>query len=51
MHGFQDIQGGNVRIARLNAGDKVWVESWWVSNAVFHAGRGFSTFSGVFVYE
>ena len=51
FHDAQDSQGGNVGIARLNAGDKAWIESWWVSNAAFNAGYGFSTFSGVFVYE
>ena len=51
FHEGQDIQGGNVGIARLNAGDKAWIESWWRNDAFFDAGYGFSTFSGIFVYE
>ena len=50
MHNYMDIQGGNVGVIRLNTGDKAWIESFWQNDAVF-AGRGFSTFSGVFIYE
>ena len=51
FHDGQDIQGGNVGIVRLNAGDKAWIEAWYVPEATFHADKGFSTFSGFFIYE
>ena len=51
MHKYIDLQGGNVGIVRLNAGEKAWIESWHQGDAVFNAGYYFSTFSGVLIYE
>ena len=51
FHNYQDIQGGNVGVARLNAGEMAWIESWKIDNVPFNAGNGFATFSGIFVYE
>ena len=51
FHNYQDIQGGNVGVARLNAGEMAWIESWRINNVLFNAGNWFATFSGIFVYE
>ena len=51
FHKHQDVQGGNVGIVRLNAGERAWIESWHVYDAVFNAGFHFSTFSGVLIYK
>ncbi|XP_045206569.2 collagen alpha-1(VIII) chain-like [Mercenaria mercenaria] len=46
--GGQNLQGGNAAIIHLNQGDRVWVETYLVSDVSLHAQT--TTFSGVFLY-
>ncbi|KAL4218504.1 Otolin 1 [Mactra antiquata] len=50
-HVYQDLQGGNMAVVRLNLGDVVWVETF--SNSVHVEGDDtfrLTTFSGVYLY-
>ena len=50
-HGF-DVQGGNMLITHLNAGQSVWVTQYYFADAVIRGEPNyhFTTFSGVLLY-
>lgn len=50
FHTYQDLQGGNVAIIRVQAGDAIWVESFHQNDAKIFGTPGFTTFSGVLLY-
>ena len=51
LHAYQDIQGGNVVIVRLNANDRVWMEVFHDNNGHIYGDNGFTTFSGSLLFE
>ena len=48
---YQDIQGGNVVIVRLNANDRVWMEEFHENSGRIYGNNGFTTFSGALLFE
>ncbi|XP_045157121.2 heavy metal-binding protein HIP-like [Mercenaria mercenaria] len=46
-----DAQGSNLVILHLHPGDSVWVETIKYSDVTIYGSRGFTTFSGVLLYE
>ncbi|XP_045182698.2 otolin-1-A-like [Mercenaria mercenaria] len=50
FHVNEDLQGGNLAVFRVDAGDRVWIESWHQNDAYIDGPYGFTTFSGVYLY-
>lgn len=50
FHEYQDLQGGNVAIIRVQSGDAIWVQSFHQNDATIYGIQGFTTFSGVLLY-
>ena len=51
FHDWQDIQGGNMVIVRLNANDRVWMEEFHENSGRIYGDTGFTTFSGSLLFE
>ena len=50
FHDYQDLQGGNVAIIRLHAGDHIWLEAFHQNDAMLYGTEGFTSFSGMLLY-
>ncbi|XP_045166920.2 complement C1q tumor necrosis factor-related protein 2-like [Mercenaria mercenaria] len=49
-HSWQDIQGTNIAIIRVNAGDSIWVQNFYEHDASLYTFEGATTFSGSLLY-
>ncbi|XP_060589187.1 otolin-1-like [Ruditapes philippinarum] len=50
FHTNEDLQGGNMALIRMAAGDRAWIESFHASNAYLDGPNGFTSFSGIYLY-
>ena len=51
MQDWQDVQGGNAAIVKLNQRDTVWIETFHANDVEIHGQDGFTCFSGFLIYE
>jgi hypothetical protein len=51
FHTNEDLQGGNMVVIRMNIGDRVWVETYHQNDAYLDGPNGFTSFSGIFLYD
>ena len=50
FHDSPPLQGGNVAIIRLHAGDHIWLEAYYQNEAMLYGSQGFTSFSGILLY-
>ena len=51
FHINEDLQGGNSALIRMDAGDRAWIQTVHQKDAFVDGLHGFSSFSGIYLYN